>query len=100
MEGKFSFVCRFIGSNNKDHGYELAETSRRSSGHDYDGLEYEYTSNVQPNQRLDENVIVQNPYYESGVDSNGINGNVENLPHEPGDTENVTVVENPYYEWH
>ena len=72
--------------------------SRRSSGNDYDGLEYDYASNVQPNQRLNENIIVQNPYYEGGVDANGINENVEDLPHKAGDMENVKVVENPYYE--
>ena len=92
MECNFSFVCCIIGSGNKD---ECAETSRRSSGHDYDGLEYEFASNVQPNQRHDENLIVQNPYYEGGVEYNGTNENIEDLPHKPGDTENVKVVENP-----
>ena len=95
MECNFSFVTFIIGSGNKDDGHECAETSRRSSGHDYDGLEYEFTSNVQPNQRHDENLIVQNPYYEGGVDYNGTNENIED---KPGDTENVKVVENPYYE--
>ena len=79
-------------------GYDYAELTRIGDDDDYDALNYQEYSHVQSHQVREENKTVQNPYYEGAGDFSIINANIEDIAHETGPTENIKVVENPYYE--
>ena len=70
--------------------------TRLSDHGDYDGLDYENSSNLRLNQESTETTVLQNPYYEGGgvIANNKVDSD---FPIDVKNSENVKVVENPYY---
>ena len=94
----FSLYVVHVDPISENDGYDLAEMSRRSSGHDYDRVDYETNSNLQNNKNHRQNPAIQNPYYESVGDDNVSKELVVDASPEEKERENVKVTENPYYE--
>ena len=65
---------------------------------DYDGLEYDNSSNFHPKQERTDYTICQNPYYEGIIDTNTSVDIVQDLTGNIKEIENVKTTQNPYYE--
>ena len=86
-----------LESNKTRDGYDCADVSSENGTPEECVVQITNLTNLQNNPKADEPQIIQNPYYEDSNDT--VDGTVRSfLQNRNSDIENVTVVENPYYE--
>ena len=91
------YLTLILESNKTGDGYDCADVSSEDCTPDDCVVQTTNLTNLQNTPKADEPPIIHNPYYEDANDT--VDGTVRSfLQNRNSDIENVTVVENPYYE--